>query len=342
MKKVRPIAAAVLAAVALGLAFFAGRETQDDAARSAAVAGQDAAPDTADEAAERRGPPSASAPAYSSNSPAPIPDEATSELPLPPHDTPLNDARDELEDRARRGDRKAACRLAMDANFCRANPAGSDPVAFFESSIAEEPITSDADIAFVARIEQIQNRARRICPDLPPGWAEDASWRWMLRAARAGDDFLAAQFVISAPMSDRDFLERPEPWQHYRDHAATFIQSAAARGQVEAIWYLQRLHRGATQLRGMPNAIERDPRLAAVYAVALRSATRGASLREFEQFLTRARDEYDVESWAAIEAEGAALAQRHFVDVAPRDFQAGVYGDIDSRRCEDAAASTSE
>jgi hypothetical protein len=340
VKHARPLAAGVAVAVALGLAFVAGRGTQNVAVGTSVAVAQHASPDSADEAAERRGPPSASTTAGDSERPIPALAGAP-ELPLPPHDTPLNDARDELEDRARRGDRKAACRLAMDANFCRSNPAGSDPVGFFEHSIAQEPSTSDADVAWIARLEQIQQRARRICADLPPDWVEDASWRWTLQAARAGDDFLAARFVISAPMSDRDFLERPEPWQQYRDHAVPLIQSAAARGQVEAIWFLQRLHRGATQLRGMPNAIERDPRLAAVYAVALRSVTQGASLLEFEQALTRARDDYDAGSWAAIEAEGTALAQRHFADVAPRDFQTGVYGDIDSRRCDDATASAS-
>lgn len=261
-------------------------------------------------------------------------DPGAADAPLPPVDTPLEAVREALEERARRGDHKAACRLALDGAYCREHPLDSQSVAYFEEAIARRGRTTAADVAWIARLEAAHQRALRLCTGLPPRWAEDSSWRWMLQAAQAGDDLLAARFATSPPMDDADFLERPEPWQQYRQHAASLLLAAAARGEVHAIWSLQRLHGAGWGLHGMPNAIERDPRQAAVYAVALQAATRGASLREFEQAAHAARARYSAAEWAAIEREGRALAQEHFAQVTPHDFQQGVFDDVEAQHCE--------
>ena len=334
MKQARAVAIALVATVALGLAFLVGRVVRSDGAVDQVRSSPDVdAVQTRTQTRPVDTSESSSIASTSSVSASIVP-IATDDAPLPPHDTPLVDALEELEARARRGERKAACRLAMDGQFCRAHAANVDSVAFFEDSIARQAGTTDADVAWIAQIEHLQHRAKRLCAGLPIGWADDAAWRWMLQAARAGDHFLAAQFVAMPPFDERAFLERPEPWQQYREHAAALIQAAAASGQVEAIWFLQRLHRGGDGLRGMPNAIERDPRLAAVYAIALQSASRGDALTELQRRARRAAGDFEPEQWAAIEAEGREFARRHFSTVTPRDFQEGTFGAVDSRRCE--------
>ena len=259
---------------------------------------------------------------------------ASPDVPLPPHDTPLAGVLDELESRARRGDRKAACRLAMDGNFCRLNPLDQDSVAFFERAIARRPRTTPSDVAWIERLERVQQRAVRVCTGLPASWAQANAWRYTLQGAQAGDDLLAAQYAIAPPLDHDDFLENPEPWQHYRANAAPLLLRAAADGQIHAIWQLQRIYAGSHHLRGMPRAIAPDPRLAAVYAVALVPATAGDSRREFERAIAEARVRFADQEWQAIEREGMALASEHFADREPFDFQTGVFGNEDSRSCE--------
>lgn len=295
------------------------------AATSAAAVGPPAEPKRASDAVRTDPPAAVSTATLTQQIAAP---------PLPPADTPLVQILPELEARARRGDRAAACRLALDGAYCREHRLDSDSVAFFEDAIARRSRTTAADLAWIARLEAAHQRALRLCSGLPPRWAEDNTWRWMLQAAQAGDALLAARFAAFPPLDDEDFLERPEPWQQYRQHAVPLLQSAAARGEVLAIWRLQRLHGAGQRLRGMPNAIERDPRQAAVYAVALQAATRGASLREFERAARAARARFSADDWAAIEQEGRALAQRHFAGMSPRDFQEGVFGEVDARHCQ--------
>lgn len=258
----------------------------------------------------------------------------SADQPLPPHDTPLTEVIDELESRALRGDRPAACRLAMDGYFCRNNPLDSDSVAFFEQAIASRGRTTAADVAWIERLEAMHRRAVRLCSGLPEGWVRDHSWRYLLQGAQLGDDFLAAMYVIAPPLDRNDFLENPEPWSQYQQHAATLLRRAAEHGELRAIWQLQRIHSGRGALIGMPHAIVPNRRLAAVYAVALRQATTGDSLREFDTYARRHQSDFDAEAWRAIEREGAVLAQGHFSGLAPLDLQRGVFGEVDSRRCE--------
>jgi hypothetical protein len=151
----------------------------------------------------------------------------SADQPLPPHDTPLTEVIDELESRALRGDRPAACRLAMDGYFCRNNPLDSDSVAFFEQAIASRGRTTAADVAWIERLEAMHRRAVRLCSGLPEGWVRDHSWRYLLQGAQLGDDFLAAMYVIAPPLDRNDFLENPEPWSQYQQHAATLLRRAA-------------------------------------------------------------------------------------------------------------------
>jgi hypothetical protein len=161
----------------------------------------------------------------------------------------------------------------MDGYFCRNNPLDSDSVAFFEQAIASRGRTTAADVAWIERLEAMHRRAVRLCSGLPEGWVRDHSWRYLLQGAQLGDDFLAAMYVIAPPLDRNDFLENPEPWSQYQQHAATLLRRAAEHGELRAIWQLQRIHSGRGALIGMPHAIVPNRRLAAVYAVAFQSPT---------------------------------------------------------------------
>ena len=270
--------------------------------------------------------------------PAPpvIPIAVDSDEPLPPADAPLAEARSTLETRARRGDRRAACRLAVEAHFCLNNPVDSEAVEFFETSIAQQAATRPGDVEWIAHLEAQHARALAVCRDLPPRWLDETAWQWQLLAAQLGDPTLAAWYAISPSLDRNSFLERPEPWQVYRVNALPLLQRAVAAGDVRATWYLRELLAGEARLIGMPNAVAPDPRLADVYLVALRQATTGAaSIRDVERQLAEARARHAPEAWRAIEAEGLALARDRFAGQAPVDWSRGVFRDaLDPARCD--------
>jgi hypothetical protein len=321
---------AALGAVALVFAFQAGRETAAPAGTATQQGPEAAEPGAGSPPAAR-----ADAAFLASRTPDPSStDTIAADAPLPPHDTPLAQILPELEARARRGDRRAACRLALDGNFCRANPVGVDAISFFEQGIARQSRTTQADIDWIAHLEAQHQRAQTMCRDLPPQWTNEGVWRWMLQAAQSGDTRLAAFFAASPPLSQDDFLERPEPWQLYRQHAPRLLLDAAERGQVEALWVLQRVLRGAQSLRGMPNAIPEDDRRAAMYMLALQPVSLGAALAELREQAELMRGQFDDAAWGEIEREAAEFSRRHFTDVAPRDFQRGVFRDLDSGHCD--------
>jgi hypothetical protein len=321
---------AALGAVALVFAFQAGRET-------AGPSGARTEPATEAQVPGGESPPEARADAALPASQIPAPastDTVAAEAPLPPHDTPLAQILPELEARARRGDRRAACRLALDGNFCRANPVGVDAISFFEQGIARQPRTTQADIDWIAHLEAQHQRAQVMCRDLPPQWTNESVWRWMLQAAQSGDTRLAALFAISPPIRRSDFLERPEPWQQYRVHAPRLLLAAAEQGQVEAVWFLQRVLRQSQYLEGMPSAIPPDLRRSMLYMLALQPVAQGDALEELRDQAEVYRAEFDDATFAEIEREAAEFSRRHFSNVPPRDFQRGVFRDLDARHCD--------
>jgi hypothetical protein len=319
----------VLGLAALVLAFQAGRESTGTTRRSSSPVNPPWDATTPSAPSRAHAVDAATAATMPAGS-----DASDTATPLPPYDTPLAQVLEELETRARRGDRRAACRLALDGNFCRTHRPDVETLDYFERSIASKPRVSEADIAFLAEIEARQQRSRRMCPGLPEGWAEENSWRWMLQAAQAGDTRLAAYYAASPPMRRGYFLERPEPWQQYRLQAPRLLLAAAQRGEVEAIWLLQRLHRRGQFLEGMPNAIPQDYRRAVIYMLALQPIAQGESLEELRDQSEVLRGEFDSATWATIQHEAAEFSRRHFSGIVPRDFQAGVFRDLDARHCE--------
>lgn len=155
-----------------------------------------------------------------------------------------------------------------------------------------------------------------------------------LQAALDGDDLLATRFALSPPLDGDSFLERPEPWRLYQQHAAALLERAAAYGERHAVWALYRILDGQQHLRGMPRAIAPDARRAAVLAVALLQTAEGESRREFERAVAQARAARPAEEWPRIEGEGRDLAARHFAALPPHDFQRGVFDDVDASHCD--------
>ena len=227
--------------------------------------------------------------------------------PLPPPDTALITNLVELEARASRGDAAAACRLAVDAEFCRAHAASDASVQSMIDQAAMRDHVADSDLAAIQRTARQAERVRAVCEGLPEGWAEEYASRHMLRAADLGDAAAAVRYAVAPPIDRHRFLERQEAWSTYAQRAAGLLQSAASRGDVVALFYLQRAYSGRSPLVGMPDAIPGDMRMAAVYGLAIREHLDSALAAELDADLAAYRRMSSAEEWSAIVADAASI-----------------------------------
>ena len=253
--------------------------------------------------------------------------------PLPPRDAPLAQVRDQLEARARAGDRRAACRLALDSAMCQQHAADPEGAAFFERNAARETHTDDATIDFIARLQRSDEHAAAVCNGLAPEWAAEHAWRHMMDAAQH-DARLAARFAAFPPLDDALADAQPEAWASYRATAPGLLLRAAEEGDPSALWLLQRIYSGQTMPHGIGDAIAPDARLALVYALVLQRFTDARTRDGLQAQIDAERGALAPDAWRAIEAEAAALHARRFATQAPVDFSAGAFEDQDSDICE--------
>lgn len=259
---------------------------------------------------------------------------ADGKVPLPELGLPLVELIETLEEQARQGDARAACRLAMDGALCRDLDRSGGSVDFFIDDAARRESTHPVDVDFIVGIESRESHAARLCAGLPAHWADDNTWRYMLQAAQAGHHGLAARFAAAPPLDQQRFLEQLDRWQAYAAHAPGLLRAAAESGDPRAMYYLQRALSGQPTLRGMPNAIAPDLRTAALLALALYPISDANTRRNLDAAIERAQAALNARDWAALEAEAAALSARHFDAHPVIDFSAGVFGDQDASICD--------
>lgn len=184
---------------------------------------------------------------------------------LPPIDAPLADVLDELIDRARRGDSKAACRLGVELKRCHIAHATRSMAADVERDASRRRDVPDTAVNAIARLQDSAERGGEGCAGVALDQLKTA-FQWQKQAAQA-DPRLRVAFALAPALDPRDFVNELESWGEYRALALPWLEAAAAEGDVSAVIALARVHGDMrrTGPRVPPFRVEDDERFV-VYA----------------------------------------------------------------------------
>lgn len=255
--------------------------------------------------------------------------------PLPAADAPLSSTLSMLESRSKAGEAAASCRIALDAVACLEFANASEVIGDMEGMAAHREGDIGDDVAFISRLEARRQRAGALCRGIDPKWGEQNAWRYMLRAAQQGDMRMAVRFATEPPMDRQRFLENPDAWRAYAEHARRLLETAGERGEISAWYYLQQAYAGRPVLIGMSGSIPADPEKAAYYAMVLRPFADAATVRDLDGQLRDLRQGFDAARWSDIERRAQARIAQGFpaASSGPVDFDSGVFAGQDSNSC---------
>lgn len=232
-----------------GLAFMGGRASTESSLLGDVEGSDQATPGTTGAASGADDAPS-SKPAVQS-----LPDRAATAPqtvePLPPVDQPLAESFDDLLERAKRGDARAACRLSVDLARChrRAQMAGWSSSYERQAARARDDAAANRMIDQVVMLDAAVQRDEAFCAGL--GHAQlEWSFPVQLSAARWNPDLRV--WVASQPSLDiQRFLGDLEGWQQYRAVALPWLRDAALAGDPVAQVLMARIH-GDDRRNGPP------------------------------------------------------------------------------------------
>ena len=179
---------------------------------------------------------------------------------LPPVETPLAEVLDELVDRARRGDNKAACRLGAELQRCHIAWATRSMASDVEGDVSRRRDVPDAAVDAIARLQVSADRRGEGCSGVAFDQLKTA-FQWQKQAALANPELRVA-FALAPALDPRDFVNELDAWGEYRALALPWLEAAAAEGDVSAVIALARVHGDMrrTGPRVPPFRIEDDER----------------------------------------------------------------------------------
>lgn len=162
--------------------------------------------------------------------------------PLPPADTLVVDAFDDLLAKARAGDARAACRLASDLLRCQLAKNRWDVPPDMTNRISREDDEQrrNSMIEFAARYEEERERSDRICAGVTPAHLDQA-FSLQMQAAQARPE-LRVWAAIQPALEQRFFVNDLDRWQQYRTVALPWLEAAAAQGDLTALIAMTRIH----------------------------------------------------------------------------------------------------
>jgi hypothetical protein len=185
--------------------------------------------------------------------------------PLPAvDDAPLSELIDQLDERARGGERAAACRLAAELDRCRRLPKLRRDAAFWEASAQRSDTLIEHAIDAVAQNEAAIAGLEVHCSGISDAQLAGA-WQHQLRAADLGDREAALRYLLDPPLPDRALDDLPG-WAEYARRFAPMLEALAAGGDANAGLLLLAQLSGADPGQSL---ITPDPYRAAVWAHAL-------------------------------------------------------------------------
>ncbi len=208
---------------------------------------------------------------------APATPAANSPAPLPPQDAPLAQIIGPLQQRADRGDRKAACRLAMELLRCNyvAFSAGiqTNDGLDYEAKLLREGKIAAADAAASRELHQLE---RLIDCRAVPEALKARGAHYLVQAARAGEPEAMLRYADGQywRADGRGVLSDPG-FDAWRREAPVMLQRALEAGYPDAAFYLHIAY--ASDLGFMVSLVEDDPEkaLAAHYLHTLLFGGRG-------------------------------------------------------------------
>lgn len=160
--------------------------------------------------------------------------------PLPSLDTPLAEVFDELTDRARRGDARAACRLGATLQRCAQAREQRHVARDIETEIARRNETPNGVVAMIDRAEGMADKMGAGCDGLVSAQFAQA-YQWQKHAAML-DPNLRVAFALSPALERRDFVNQLDLWNDYRSLAMPWLEAAAKEGDAVAVIALARIH----------------------------------------------------------------------------------------------------
>ena len=216
---------------------------------------------------------------------------------LPPLDAPVAAILADLEVRARAGDARAACRVAMEKVRC-----------YRVLTLPTNAKKSTPEIE--AQIE----KDRGLCNGLEVSRTEDA-WKYLSQAALGGNVAAMSLFVRDPQLSERSPIETAEGWLVYRDYAARFLTSAIEGGDTMALfWAWWTSASGLSTVGRAQEIFPKDPYRALVYgnaAAPLLDARRQAMVTRMNGMLAESMTSAQV---GQAKREGEDLRRRYFAD----------------------------
>ncbi len=169
--------------------------------------------------------------------------------PLPPLGTPVAEILDQLKARAAQGDSAATCRLAYELQRCSEAEWARSVSSSLEADLARQPVTPSGAPETLARIQGIAENRGTGCEGVS---AADRALAFdlQMKAATARPD-LRLWAALNPALDPWNFANELEHWQRYRATAMTWLEQAAAEGDILAVIALQRVH-GDLRRNGPP------------------------------------------------------------------------------------------
>lgn len=271
----RTLVLAAIAVAAVGaVSFLLGRETAPSAGHAPAAgvtrehAERPAAPSVTDASLAPARLVRPLAPRAAAGAPTPPPPVAA----LPPHDVPLAQVRAELERRARGGDRRAACRLAVDLMRCQELPAMRAMSTSMERSLARDEGQGDERgvgfrIDFLARTQNRLETLEPLCEGITESDAVQG-FDWLLRAAELGHAPSMAEFARRPAVPFQSYLSELDRLRLYRERAPELAMRALAAGDTSLLPDLATAHLSTSGRWGwsaLGQLVEKDDATAYAY-----------------------------------------------------------------------------
>lgn len=255
---------------------------------------------------------------------------------LPRRDARIVDHFDELEARARRGERAAACRLGFDLLLCRERESMADSIRFFIDSGARNPGGTESSVTIVQELEGKLERAAMICDGLPSATRDDA-WRHLARAANLGDARAAARFAGYPPFSLIDDGSDVHARRYHAANARRLLLQAFEAGNPEALFLIQR--QSASDSAGLTGvrSVAPDALRAVAYAIVLAPISDPSNEAWYQRQIDEARSTWPPERFAQATAIADAYRRAHAQPSERIDFDGGVFRHYDGAHCDGEA-----
>jgi hypothetical protein len=196
----------------------------------------------------------------------------SSEIRLPPPNTPLREIINQLKQRGEQGDPYASCRLATELMRCEVLPPRLQSLERMQAKLNGLVVGSEEHLQLswdVSRFTKKRNIDQHVCANFE-NTAKLESWRYLFLAALGGHVPSMAQFAALPPFNPATGNLSLEGLAAYNRYATSFLMAAADAGDRGAVLDLADAYAGNSlflngQL-GMNSLISVDPFLAAVYA----------------------------------------------------------------------------